>query len=226
MCAGGMIVYPKEYLQRVAKLARRYNVHLILDEVATGFGRTGKMFALEYAENIRPDFLCLAKGITGGYLPLAATLTTDKIYKAFYADYAEKKTFYHGHTYTANPISCSAAVASLELFAKEGALSRARHMGELLRRSLESWRSLSLVGDVRSLGLIAGIELVKDKKTKERFGSKRRIGLEVYRLGLRNHLILRPLGDVIYLFLPLCIKENQLHEILYKIKRIIKSLRR
>jgi len=112
MCAGGMIVYPKEYLKKASDLAKKYNIHLILDEVATGFGRTGRMFAHEYVSDIEPDFLCLSKGITGGYLPLAATLTTDKIFSTFYADYRKKRTFYHGHTYTANPISCAAALAS------------------------------------------------------------------------------------------------------------------
>ena len=118
MAAGGMIIYPEEYLAKAAVLSKKYNVHLIADEVATGFGRTGKMFACEHAD-VKPDFMCLSKGITSGTLPLGVTLTTEKVYKAFYADYKKKKTFYHGHTFTGNPLGCAVAVASIDLFKKE-----------------------------------------------------------------------------------------------------------
>ena len=224
LAAGGMIVYPKEYLEKVAKLARRFEVHLILDEVATGFGRTGKMFAAEFAGNIAPDFMCLSKGITGGYLPLAATLTTDKIYRAFYADYEKGKTFFHGHTYTANPISCAASLASLGIFEEEKTLERIKKIMPVFHKALEKFRDLPNVGDVRYLGLIGAIELVKDKERKQGFPFKERIGLKVYKAGLRKRLLLRPLGNIIYLFLPLCIRQNELEEILEKTYSIIKSL--
>jgi adenosylmethionine-8-amino-7-oxononanoate aminotransferase len=224
MAAGGMIVYPKEYLSRAAKLAKKFNVHLILDEVATGFGRTGKMFACEHVNNIEPDFLCISKGLTAGYLPLAATLTTEKIYKAFYADYGENKTFYHGHTYTANPLGCSAALASLEVFKKERTLDRIKEIIPLFRTDMEKFRYLPLVGNVRYIGLIGAVELVKDKLTKEGFSFREGIGLEVYKRALERNLILRPLGNIIYLFLPLCIKRNELQDIMNRTYTVIKSL--
>ncbi|MDD5155773.1 MAG: adenosylmethionine--8-amino-7-oxononanoate transaminase, partial [Candidatus Omnitrophica bacterium] len=196
--AAGMLVYPREYLIRAAALAKKFNIHFIADEVATGFGRTGQMFA---SEGLEPDFMCLSKGITSGYLPLAATLTSEKIYKAFYGGYYPKKTFYHGHTYTGNPLGCSAALASLEIFEKENTLERAKNMIPLFNRRLRDFRGLKLVGDVRAIGLIGALELVRDKKTKERFGLNERIGLRVYRLGLEKNLILRPLGDIVYFFL-------------------------
>ena len=222
--AGGMIIYPKEFLERAAKLAKKFNVHLILDEVATGFGRTGKMFACEYVKDIKPDFMCISKGITGGYLPLAATLTTEKIYQAFYADYGKKKTFFHGHTYTANPISCSAGIASLEIFEKERTLEKVRKIAPIFHEALERFRSLEKVGDVRYLGLIGAIELVRDKKTKQGFDLKQRIGVKVFKAGLEKNLVLRPLGNIIYLFLPLCIKQAELEDILKRVRSVIKSL--
>jgi len=224
MCAGGMIVYPKEYLKKIALLAKKYNVHLILDEVATGFGRTGKMFAYEHVRNISPDFLCISKGITGGYLPLSATLTTEKIYREFYGDYELKKTFFHGHTYTANPLACSAALASLALFDQEKTMANVEKLAPMLSLGLDKFKDLNFVGDVRCIGLIGCIEMVKDKKTKESFGLKKRMALEVYKAGLKNNLVLRPLGDIVYLFLPLSVKRHELEDILQRMHSIIKSL--
>ena len=223
MAAGGMIIYPVRYLRGAASLAKKYNIHLILDEVASGFGRTGKMFACEYA-GVKPDFMCLSKGITSGYLPLGLTLTTEKIYKAFYAGYRKRKTFYHGHTYTANPISCAAALASLKLYEQENTLKRVSQLIPVFHRKLESFRNLPLVGDLRYIGMIGALELVKNKKTKEPFAFKERIGLKVYEKGLREGLILRPLGSVIYLYLPLSIKEAELRRVLEKTFRIIEDL--
>ena len=225
LAAGGMIVYPKEYLKKAAGLAKRYDVHLILDEVATGFGRTGKMFACEHAD-VKPDIMCLSKGITAGYLPLGATLTTDKIYNAFYGDYEEGKTFYHGHTYTANPISCSAASASLEIFEEEEVLNRVASLIPIFRSGLERFRDLDLVGDIRHLGMIGALELVKDRKKKRPFGIKERINLEIYKEGLRENIILRPLGNITYLFLPLCITEDEIETVLRKAYKIISNCRR
>ena len=223
MASGGMIIYPSSYLKKVSRLAKKYNIHLILDEVASGFGRTGKMFACEHAK-VKPDFICLSKGITSGYLPFAATLTTNKVYNAFYADYQNKKTFYHGHTYTANPISAAAALASLKIYKQEDTLNKVNKLMPLFHKRLEAFRDLPLVGDVRYIGMIGVIELVKNKKTKELFGLDERIGLEVYEKGLKQGLILRPLGSIVYFFLPLSIKKYQLSSILKKTFKIIESL--
>ncbi len=223
LAAGGMIVYPVEYLKQAAALAKKYNVHLILDEVATGFGRTGKMFACEHAP-VQPDFLCLAKGITSGTLPFAATLTTDKIYNAFYDDYEKFKTFYHGHTYTANPLGCAAALATLEIFEQEKTLQKLKTLVPIFHKGMEKFRQLPFVGDIRCIGMVGAIELVKDKKTKKSFDVKRRIGQQIFQKGLKEHLILRPLGNVIYLFLPLSITKPQLNDILKRTFKIIANL--
>lgn len=223
MGAGGMIIYPKDYLKRARELTKKYGVHLILDEVATGFGRTGKMFALEHAK-VSPDFLCLSKGLTSGYLPLSATLTTESVYKTFYADYQNLKTFYHGHTYTANPLSTAAALAAIELFEKEDTLSKVNKLIPFFKQSIEEMRDLPFVGDTRSLGLVGALELVKNKKTKQSFDLKDRIGYQVYKKALQKNILLRPLGNIIYLFLPLCIKKDQLKKVLKITKDIIKEI--
>ncbi|OGS45573.1 MAG: adenosylmethionine--8-amino-7-oxononanoate transaminase [Elusimicrobia bacterium RIFOXYD2_FULL_34_15] len=221
MAAGGMIIYPKEYLKKASLLCKKYNIHLIVDEVATGFGRTGKMFACEHAD-INPDFMCLSKGITSGYLPLGITLTTEKIYNAFYDDYTKKKTFYHGHTYTANPISCSAAISSLEIFKNEQTLKKINQIVPLFHSKLEKFKNLSYIGDVRYLGMIGALELVKNKKTKEPFRFNERIGYKIYENGLRRNIILRPLGNIIYLFLPLCVKEKDIEDIIDRMYSVMK----
>lgn len=220
MGASGMIVYPAEYLAKVAEFGRRFGVHIIVDEVATGFGRTGKMFASEYVGDFA-DFMCLSKGITAGYLPLAATLTTDEIYDAFYADYAAGKTFFHGHTYTANPLACAAGIASLEVFEKEKTLRRVQGLMPYFQARLQEFRSFSCVGDVRCIGLIGALELVRDKKTKEPCEAGRRIGLQIYARGLKKNLVLRPLGNVVYFFLPLCVGRTELDDILARTKAVM-----
>ncbi len=224
MAAGGMIIYPKEYLSIAAKLAKKYNVHLILDEVATGFGRTGKMFASDHVK-IRPDFMCLSKGITSGYMPLAVTLTTEPIYKAFYADYNKFKTFYHGHTYSANPLACSAALASLEIFEKERTLEKISGTIKLFHDRLNDFKELSIVGDIRKIGMIGALELVKNKKTRQGFDFEKRMGMKVYREGLKNNLIMRPLGDIVYFFLPLCVSPKEINEIMNRSYRVIESIK-
>ena len=213
MAAGGMIIYPKEYLKKASLLAKKYGVHLILDEVATGFGRTGKMFASEHAK-VEPDFMCLSKGLTAGYLPMGATLTTEKVYQAFYADYDKGKTFFHGHTFTANPIAASAALASLAVFEEENTLRKIKTLIPVFHRGLAKLKNLSIVGDVRCIGMIGAVELVKNKQTKEPFGPNEKIGLKIYKEGLKRNIILRPLGNVIYLYLPLCVKKSELKFIL------------
>ncbi|MEW5692266.1 MAG: adenosylmethionine--8-amino-7-oxononanoate transaminase [Candidatus Hydrogenedentota bacterium] len=223
LAASGMIIYPKEFLKKVDILVKKYNIHLILDEVATGFGRTGKMFACEYCD-IKPDFLCLSKGITSGTLPLAATLTTEDIYQAFYDDYINKKTFYHGHTYTANPISCSAALASLEIFEKDDTLTKIQPLIKIFHQLMERFLDIQIIGDVRYIGLVGAIELVRNRNTKQRFDFKERIGFKIYKMGLKKRVILRPLGDIIYFYLPFCITKNEINYILSATYEIIRSL--
>jgi adenosylmethionine-8-amino-7-oxononanoate aminotransferase len=200
--AAGMISQPPGFLARLAELCRRYEVLLICDEVATGFGRTGTMFAVEQ-EHVRPDILCLAKGITGGYLPLAATITTDEIYSAFLGTPAEKRTFFHGHTYTGNPLACAAALANLQLFKDERTLERAKPVAAALTKQLEALKSLPHVGDIRQRGHMIGIELVADKSTKQEYPYGDRVGHRVCMALRRRSVILRPLGNVIVINPPL-----------------------
>ena len=219
LAAGGMIMYPPEYLELAAKLCKKYQVHLILDEVATGFGRTGKMFAYQHT-TIEPDFLCLSKGLTNGTLPLAATLTTNQIYQAFFADYKEQKTFYHGHTFTANPIAVSVALSNLEIFKKEKTLAKVKEIEKIFALELSEFQKFSIVGDVRHLGSVAAFELVKDKSKNIPFDFEERMGLKIYLQGLKYGLILRPLGNVVYLFLPLATTKKQVYDILSRLKKV------
>ena len=200
--AAGMLMQPKGYLKGLETLCRKYDVLLICDEVATGFGRTGTMFAVEQ-EDVRPDFLCLAKGLTGGYLPLAATLATDRVYQAFLGSFGEAKTFFHGHTYTGNPLACAAALASLELFETDKTLERLVPTLEALQRGLNRLSAHRHVGDVRRRGAMVGIELVKDRGTKEPFAFDERIGFKVCLEARKHGVWLRPLGNVIVLMPPL-----------------------
>ncbi|MGA9524954.1 MAG: adenosylmethionine--8-amino-7-oxononanoate transaminase [Myxococcaceae bacterium] len=200
--AAGMITQPRGFLSALAKLCRRYDVLLICDEVATGFGRTGTMFAVEQ-EDVRPDLMCVAKGITGGYLPLAATLTTEEIYSAFLGTVAEKKTFFHGHTYTGNPLACAAALANLELFEKERTLERMKPAMEALASKLAVIAGLPHVGEVRRRGMMIGIELVRDRATKEEYAYGERMGHRVCMALRMRGIILRPLGNVVVMMPPL-----------------------
>jgi adenosylmethionine-8-amino-7-oxononanoate aminotransferase len=215
--AAGMIVAPEGYLRRVRDVTRECGVLLIADEVAVGFGRTGTMFACTQ-EDVSPDFLCLAKGLTGGYLPLAATLTTDEVFGAFLGPVEAGRTFYHGHTYTGNPLGAAVALASLDLLnAPTGLAALPEKIGRL-RRHLDRVRQLPIVGDVRQKGLIAGVELVRDRRTKERFPAERRVGAAVCRRMRDEGVLVRPLGDVIVLMPPLAIDLNlldRLGDVLY-----------
>ncbi|KIE18512.1 hypothetical protein DS62_10005, partial [Smithella sp. SC_K08D17] len=215
LCAGGMLIYPASYLAKAARLSKKYHVHLILDEVAVGFGRTGTMFACEQA-GVCPDFLCLSKGLTGGILPLAATLTTQDIFNAFLGPQGSEKTFYHGHTFTANPIGCSAALASLDIFAEEGTLSHVQEISQELRKGIDMFKDHTLIGDIRTIGTVAAFELVKNKKTKEPLPGHDHVIREIYSRGLENNVMLRPMGNVIYLFLPLITTLEELKDILLK----------
>jgi len=207
--AAGMLDQPKGYLALVRRLTKKYNVLMIADEVATGFGRTGKMFACGH-EKGAPDFLCAAKGLTAGYLPLSVTLTTEEIYKAFLGEYKDFKAFFHGHTYSANPLACAAAIESLNLFRKNKVLSRLRGKIRLLSAELSKLKNKKCVGDIRQAGFMAGIELVKNPKTKEPHPPGDRIGHKVILKAREKGVMIRPLGNVLVLMPPLSITEAQL----------------
>ncbi|MBI4683113.1 MAG: adenosylmethionine--8-amino-7-oxononanoate transaminase [Nitrospirae bacterium] len=207
--AGGMITSPPGYLKGIKRLCVKYDILMIADEVATGFGRTGKMFACEH-ENVSPDILCLAKGITGGYLPLAATITSEKIYRAFLGTYRELKTFFHGHTYTGNQLACSAAIANLNVFKKEKTLYKMQKKIELLKKELNKISECRHVGDIRQKGFMVGVELVKDKKTRRPYLPEEKTGWKVCYEAREKGLIIRPLGNVIVLMPPLSISHQEL----------------
>ncbi len=210
--AAGMIPQPPGYLARVREVTRRHRVLLIADEVAVGFGRTGRMFACEH-EQVSPDLMCLAKGITGGYLPLAATLASDEIYQAFLGEYQEFKTFFHGHTYTGNPLAAAVGLASLEIFAKERLVEALVPKIELLTRLLAGMAGHPHVGEIRQRGLMVGIELVRDRGSREPWPPAQRIGHRVILAARRLGVILRPLGDVIVLLPPLSISPPELEDL-------------
>jgi adenosylmethionine-8-amino-7-oxononanoate aminotransferase len=220
--AAGMIVWPDGYLGRIRALCTKYNVLMIADEVLTGFGRTGKMFACEH-ENVSPDFLALAKGITGGYLPLAATLTTHDVYQAFLGAYGEFKTFFHGHSYTGNPLACAAALANLSVFEREKTLQRLQPKIEYLKRLLTPLRSHPHVGDIRQRGFIVGIELVADRETAAPYPLTDRIGHRVARTARRLGLLIRPLGNVVPLIPPLSTTRKELQKMVTLLVRSIEE---
>ncbi|HEV7459222.1 MAG TPA: adenosylmethionine--8-amino-7-oxononanoate transaminase [Solirubrobacteraceae bacterium] len=204
--AAGMLVHPPGYLRAVREICDRHGVLLICDEVATGFGRTGRMFACEH-EDVTPDFLCLAKGITGGYLPLAATLTTERVYEAFLGAHEEHRTFFHGHTYTGNPLACAAALATLDVFEQERTLDRLQVKIDLLGRWLRSYvEPLPTVAEVRRRGFMTGIELTG-------FDAGQRMGHRVTLAARQRGAIIRPLGDVVVLMPPLSIREADLRRL-------------
>jgi adenosylmethionine-8-amino-7-oxononanoate aminotransferase len=220
--AGGMIMSPSGYLKGVRDLCTKYDILMIADEVATGFGRTGRMFACEH-EGVMPDLLCLSKGITGGYLPLAVTLVTNEIYNAFLGEFKDLKTFFHGHSYTGNPLACAAAFACLNLFEKENVLENLKYKIEILESWLKEILSLKHVGDIRSIGLMAGIELVKNKETREPYDWAEKMGWRVTSHARDNGVIIRPLGNVIVIMPPLSISEQNLIQLLKLIKDVLVS---
>ncbi len=212
-CAAGMVRHPPGYLRGVRELTRRYDVLLIADEVAVGFGRTGTIFACEQ-EGVVPDLMCLAKGITAGYLPLAATLATDEIYAAFLGRYEESKTFFHGHTYGGNPLGAAVALANLDLFESEKTLAKIQPRIAQLAERLRRLERASHVGSVRQCGLIAGIELMRDPASGTPFPWEWRIGGRVCDAVRRRGVWLRPLGNVIVVMPPLCITAEQLDRVM------------
>lgn len=212
--AAGIIVHPDGFLKGVRDLANQHDVLMIADEVATGFGRTGTMFACEQ-EEVVPDLMCLAKGITGGYLPLAATLIGDRVFDAFLREPWWETTFYHGHTYTGNALACAAAIASLEVFAKENTLAELPQKIALIDQYLRRIAELDYVGNARQRGMMVGIELVKDKAEKASFDYPLRIGARICDAMRSKGLILRPLGDVVVIMPPLAISPDQLEQLLH-----------
>jgi adenosylmethionine-8-amino-7-oxononanoate aminotransferase len=208
-CAGSMRMYDAVYLKLLREACDKYQVHLIADEIAVGFGRTGTFFACEQAA-ITPDFMCLSKGLTGGYLPLAAVMTTDLIYQAFYDDYVKLTAFLHSHSYTGNALACRAGVATLEIFQQQGIIEKNRSLAQTMAKVAARFHDHPHVAEVRQTGMILAIELVKNKATREPYPWQERRGVKVYQYALSKGVLLRPLGNVIYFMPPYIITEEEL----------------
>ena len=209
-CAGNMRMYDPVYLQLLREACDEFNVHLIADEIAVGFGRTGTLFACEQA-NISPDILCLSKGLTGGYLPLSVALTSDEIYQAFYDDYAKQTAFLHSHSYTGNPLACTAALATLDLFEREDIIANNRTLAQNMAQAVAELQDHPHVAEIRQTGMILAIEMIKDKATRAPYPWQERRGLKVYQHGLQHGVLLRPLGNVVYFMPPYVICEDEIH---------------
>lgn len=214
--SAGMRIYPPVYLKKLRTLCDQTGVLLIADEIATGFGRTGKLFACDHAK-ITPDIMCMSKGLTGGYLPMAVTAATERIYDAFYADYSEGKALMHSHTYSGNPLGCAAALAVQKVLREEHILAKAALTGTYLHKKItERLMTHPNIGEIRHIGLINAMELVTDKKKKTGFDEHLRIGYEIYQKALEHGLILRPLGNVLYFNPPLTIREEEIDEAVHR----------
>ncbi len=212
-CAGNMRMYDARYLTLLREACDKYNVHLIADEIAVGFGRTGTMFACEQA-NISPDFMCLSKGLTGGYLPLSVVLTTQQVYDAFYDDYQSMRAFLHSHSYTGNPLACAAALATLSIFHRNDIIQRNKASIERIQQTGEQFVDHPNVGHVRQTGMIFAVEMVRDKASKTPFPWQERRGLKAYKHALKNHVLMRPLGNVLYFMPPYTIELDQIDLVL------------
>ena len=211
-CAGYMRMYDPIYLSLLREACDKYNVHLIADEIAVGFGRTGTMFACEQA-GIAPDFMCLSKGLTGGYLPLSVTLTSNEVYDAFYDDYEKLTAFLHSHSYTGNALACSAALATLDIFANEPILENNKKLAECMRQQTADLIDHPHIAEIRQRGMILAIEMVKDKTDKMPYPWQERRGLKVYQHALEQGVLLRPLGDVIYMMPPYVITPEEIETV-------------
>ena len=214
-CAGAMRMYHPSYLRLLRQACDRYRVHLIADEIAVGFGRTGSLFACEQAD-VSPDFLCLGKGLTGGYLPLSVCLTTDEIYQVFYADYVELKAFLHSHSYSGNPLACAAALATLDIFAQDNVIERNKGLASHMTQTCAPLQEHRHIAEIRQTGMILALEMVADKASRRPYPWQQRRGLQVYRHALANGVLLRPLGDVVYFMPPYVITEDEI-DILAKV---------
>jgi adenosylmethionine-8-amino-7-oxononanoate aminotransferase len=198
-------------------------VLLIFDEVATGFGRTGKLFAYEHTEMV-PDIICLSKGITGGFLPLAITAATDEIYDAFYDDYFSYKTFFHGHSYTGNPLACAIAIENLNIL-KDDALPHSNlEVMHHFQKKLREMEKFDFIGDIRYRGFIGALDIVRSRKDKIPFDAEERIGNQIYEHSLENGLVLRPLGDMIYFFLPLIVTKDDIDQIFARTEKVLTEI--
>jgi adenosylmethionine-8-amino-7-oxononanoate aminotransferase len=220
--AGGMIVGPGEFLRKVRSACDRHDVLLIADEVLTGFGRTGRLFACEHGP-IAPDIMCLSKALTGGYLPLAATLATEAIYESFLAS-ERSRAFLHGHSYTANPLACAVALESLAVLEEERGLERAQALERLYRARLPGLAQEGIVGDTRAIGMVAAIELVRDRATKASGGYLDDLGPRLQREFLARDLLLRPLGNVLYVLPPLCVTDEEVHRVFDRIEEVLRVI--
>lgn len=207
--AAGMKMYPPVYLKKLQDACESYNVHTIYDEIAVGFGRTGSLF-VSGANGLSPTFLCLSKGITSGYLPLAATLTSEEIYSAFYGDFESMKLFIHSHSYSANPLACACANETIKLLTENDFLSGLKPKIKMLGEYGGKLRELKWCADFRQKGMIAAAELVKDRESKEPFPIEQRVGYRIYQEGLRRGVLMRPLGNVLYFIPPLIISEEEI----------------
>ena len=208
-CAGNMRMYDPVYLTLLRAACDKYNVHLIVDEIAVGFGRTGTLFACEQAD-ISPDFMCLSKGLTGGYLPLSAVLTTHQIYQAFYDDYQKLTAFLHSHSYTGNALACRAGLATLDIFQNNNVIENNKSLIKVLAELAQRFNEHTHVAEVRQTGMILAIEMVKNKRTREPYSWQERRGYKVYQYALSKGVILRPLGNVIYFMPPYIITKEEL----------------
>jgi adenosylmethionine-8-amino-7-oxononanoate aminotransferase len=208
-CAGGMRMYDPVYLKLLREACDRHKVHLIADEIAVGFGRTGTLFACEQA-GIRPDYLCLSKGLTGGYLPLSVVLTTDDVYDAFYDEYTKLNAFLHSHSYTGNPLACAAANATLAIFRDEPVIERNRTTAARMLASVEHLRHHPHVAEIRQCGMILAIELMKEPSTRTPWPWEQRRGLRIYRHALEQGALIRPLGTTIYFMPPYVITPTEI----------------
>jgi adenosylmethionine-8-amino-7-oxononanoate aminotransferase len=208
--AAGMKIYSPEYLKKLRVLCDQYDINFIADEIAVGFGRTGKMFACNHAD-VAPDIMCVSKGLTAGYMPLSLTLMTDKIYSAFYDDYNTMKAFLHSHSYSGNALGCAVAVETLKIFEEENIIEKNIHKSNLMRKKVENiLTDIPHVGEYRQIGMIGAIELVKDKETKEAFDWQERVGYQIYKIALEKGVLLRPLGNIIYFMPPYVINEDEM----------------
>jgi adenosylmethionine-8-amino-7-oxononanoate aminotransferase len=221
--AAGMLTAPPGYLRRIRELCTKYGALLIADEVATGFGRTGRMFACEH-EAVTPDLMAVSKGLTGGYLPLAATLATEEIYRAFLGEYADWKAFPHGHSYTGNPLGCAVALANLEVFRTDRTLARLQPRIAALRRLLRPLADLDHVGDIRQRGFMVGLELVQNRATRAPYPPEDRIGHRVAVEARRLGLLIRPLGNVVVLMPPLVTKVPELRRMVAALHLAIRTV--
>lgn len=221
--AAGMRIYSAKYIIKLRELTKKYGIHLIADEIAVGFGRTGKMFAMEHA-GVSPDIMCMSKGLTAGYYPMAIIGITQEIYDGFYADYLEGKSFLHSHTYSGNPIGCRIALEVLRIFKDEAVLEMVEKKGEYLRKkATELFSNHKNIGEYRQIGMIGALEFVRDKKSKELFSSEKRAGYEIYKIALKKGAILRPLGNVIYFMPPYIITEKEIDRMLEICKESIEE---